>query len=197
MAFTYTPNMPVASNFPSDDEPLMNQNSQYLNAFALRDHEFTKDTTNANDGTHKQLTLNDVMVLTPGFTGASSVLFSKQAQSVSCLFFDNNGTPVQLSSVPPILTNNGGTWLPGGLLMIWGTASGAGGSTINFHTNMKNPAFSGKAIFVSVVALSAPPGGGSAYVAGIASLTATSFGLANTSGAPGAFNIGYLAIGPA
>ena len=202
---TYTPDTPIASHTPANDQPQMLANFQYLipgigsNPANLtgvqRDHNMTLLSSTPGDGTHRQVTFNN-LAASPGFTGANCVLYSKVAQAVSCLFFDNNGTPVQLSSVPPVITTTGGTWLPGGLLMIWGTGSGTTGATINFHTKLQNPAFSNPALFVSVVATSGPPGNGSAGVVG-GSISATSFRILNTSGVAGSFNFMYIAIGPA
>lgn len=181
MTNVFTPNTPQAGNFPANDQPLMNDNFQYLNGFGSRDHQFTKDTANTNDGTHKQVTLTDEAA--PGFAGASSALFSNTANGQSQLFFQNN-TPatVQLTTIKtgvPTLAANGVSFLPGGLLIQWGT----GANNITFPI-----------AFATVYSATATPTSSSlSGPAGMTVLTNTGLTMANNAGQ--VFNSHWIAIG--
>ncbi len=197
MTFTYTPITPQGSHFPANDRPLMTANFQYLQNFGNRDHEFTLlSGVNTQDGTHRQVTLNDQASTGPGFTGASSALFSSAVNAVSQLFFQNSGGIVQLTDQRaniPTLLPNGGTYIPGGLLMIWGSGSGTTGSLVNFHTVLQNPTFSGPALFVVLN----PNTTGGGFAIGASTLTANGFTLGNMGGSGVNNTFTYLAIGPA
>jgi hypothetical protein len=128
MTFIYTPNTPQAAHFPADDQGPMNENFQYLNSFGSRDHQFTGNTTNVNDGIHKQVTL--AAQSTPGFTGGTAVLYGNTANAATQLFFNNSLTNAQLTTaiagVPAISAGpplQGISFLPGGLLIQWGFAN--------------------------------------------------------------------------
>ncbi len=151
MPFQYTPDMPVASHLPSADQPLMNANSQYLNDFDSRDHQFTKDSTNANDGTHKQVTLTNKAA--PGFAGASSVVYANTANAQSQLFFQNAIGSVQLTTQiasVPMINSPGVTYLPGGLLIQWGISVSSGAGEINFPVAYSVATFSPVVAFAPV-----------------------------------------------
>lgn len=141
--FTYTPDMPVATHLPSADQPIMNDNSQYLQAFGNRDHEFTQNSALPGiDGYHKQITFS-ANQNTPGFTSTSvSVAYANIAGAVpqSQMFFNNAAGNARLTSVlaavagvpgsvaVPTVAANGATFLPGtaalgGLLLQWGTGN--------------------------------------------------------------------------
>jgi hypothetical protein len=109
----------------------MTDNSQYLAVWGARDHEFPTTTGTANVGTHAQVTFNN-LAGTPGFAGASSVLFAKSVSGQSQLFFDNNGTPTQLTSSAVLNAASGYTYLAGGLLIQWGFQVANDGGTISF-----------------------------------------------------------------
>ena len=182
MGFTYTPNTPVASHFPADDQPVMNQNFQYLNSFATRDHQFSLLSTTPNDGTHKQVTLTNLGG-TPGFAGASSVVYGKLANGQSQIFFNNALQDVQLTTAianVPTLGTTGVTFLPGGLLLQWGvSANNSGTFTPNFST-----VYTATAV-PTTNALSTPPA--------LTSLTNAGLSMTNSSGQ--AFGIRWMAIG--
>lgn len=122
----FTSGVPQPNQFPSTSQPLMLANNQYLASEGARDHEFTLDSTNTNDGTHKQVTLNN-QGSSPGFAGANCVLYSNtvtpaQGSAITEMFFDS-GTPYQMTSHVPVKAANGYSCLPGGLLIVWGTVA--------------------------------------------------------------------------
>lgn len=109
----------------------MTDNFQYLAVWGARDHEFPSSTGTTNVGTHAQVTFNNLSG-TPGFAGANSVLFAKSVSGLSQLFFDNNGTPTQLTGTAVLNAASGYTYLAGGILMQWGFQVASSGATINF-----------------------------------------------------------------
>lgn len=126
----FTQNTPQGSQFPSTSRPLMLANNQYTAAFGGRDHQFTEDSANAEDGTHKQVTLTNQA--TPGYAGASSVLYANTANGQSNLFFNNAAINGQLTSFKagvPTAATNGCSCLPGGMLIQWGVAAGIWNNT--------------------------------------------------------------------
>lgn len=182
MPFTFTPATPQAGNFPANDQPLMEANNQYLQEFGVRDHQFTGlSAVNNTDGTHKQVTLTNEAA--PGFTGASSVVFANLANGQSQLFFQNN-TPatVQLTTVKtnvPTIAANGVSYLPGGILIQWGTGS----NNITFPV-----------AFTTVYSATATPT--SSALSGPAGMTALSTtGLTMGNAAGQLFNVNWIAIG--
>jgi hypothetical protein len=145
MTFIYTPNTPQANHFPSDDQPLMNQNFQYLLGTGpagantarglLRDHNMTLNTANAPDGIHLQVRMPNQT--TPGFTNANSVIYVNNANTDSQIFFNNVSQNVQLTTAKagvPNIVANGCSFLPGGLLIQWGRSNNGGTFTPNFTT---------------------------------------------------------------
>jgi hypothetical protein len=135
MPFAYTPDMPVATHFPSADQPLMNANSQYLNDFGNQDHQFTQNSALAIDGYHKQATFAANMA-TPGFASGVSVLYPNTANGQSQLFFNNAAGDVQLTGIKGIVGPDAAvpsitvgppyqavTFLPGGMLIQFGNTT--------------------------------------------------------------------------
>ena len=131
MVFTYTAATPTGTNQPAQDRPLMTDNFQYLGVFGPVDHQFPTSTATANVGTHKQVTLSN-LGSTPGFANANCVLFAKSVSGQSQLFFDNNGTPTQLTSSSVLNAASGYTYLAGGLLLQWGFQVANDGGSIGF-----------------------------------------------------------------
>lgn len=137
MGFTYTADIPQPGDFPSFSQPQMRDNDNYLKAFGLRDHQFTEQSSNANDGTHKSVTLTNGG--TPGFIGANSVLYANSANGESNLFFNNAGIDGQLTTFKagvPLAATPGVSCLPGGLLIQWGTDTYSDGTAVTFPVAM-------------------------------------------------------------
>lgn len=127
----FTPNIPQPGDFPSESQPLLLANAQYLAGTAskglLRDHDMTLNTANAADGTHKQVTMQANLGGTPGFTGGVSALYPKLGNGQSQVWFDNGTVDTQLTTTkanvpsysagPP---SRGVSYLPGGILIQYG-----------------------------------------------------------------------------
>ena len=185
MVFTYTSATPTGTNPPSQDRPLMTGNFQYLATFGGQDHQFPASTATLNVGTHKQVTLSNLSG-TPGFANANCVLFAKNdSHTVSQVWFDNSGTPVQLTAKTPVSNITGYSYLPGGMLIQWDRAVASNGAAVVFPVAFASGAY---AIQVNCA-------NGGSVVASAINFTNTQFTLSVSIGAPITYT--YLAIGPA
>jgi len=208
MPFAYTSPLPVATNFPSIDQPNMTANTQYLKDFGDKDHQFTQNSNNANDGTHKQVTLSNKS--TPGIpSGTDSVAYANVnvgAVPKSQLFFDNGVGNAQLTAVAaavgpnlavPTLAANGVSFLPGtaavgGLLIQWGTDTKSTGGLTTF------PVAFGSAPYSVVLTPSGAPGPASANgLLTVLAKTTTTFQIGNNTGNAQSYTYNWIAIGQA
>jgi len=132
--FTYNENIPAANNNPSVDQPNMQTNTNSIDSIIDVDH-FSFETN--FDGTHKQVQLRD----TAGINGAIpaglqgngwETLYTSATAGVGELWFVRGaaGTGIQLTGPgTPSVVANGYTFLPGGILLQWGTVTGIAGVT--------------------------------------------------------------------
>lgn len=208
----YTIDRPQPGDFPSDSQPQLRDNSNYLmnsvGAGLLKDHNMTGDSSNTStvpsDGIHKQVTLYNHA--TPGFTGGNSVLYANLANTASQLFLDNTtnaqltvvkaanavnpgdaAVPSDTVTVSP--ANKGVSFLAGGFLIQWGTTGP--GLIGNGVTTTFPVAFSGVPFSVVITPKNAitPPSTWSVLGA-----TATGWTYGKSSGAD---IVSWVAIGPA
>jgi len=131
---TYNPNIPQPGDFLSDSQ------SQILNNFSSANASFGINHVNfataTNNGKHKFCELlNQAAVPTP-VSNQGVVYTKKDASNRSQLFYspDSTGDEYQITrvigaSIATFSTNPGWTFLPGGMLMQWGTASSIAGGT--------------------------------------------------------------------
>lgn len=193
MTYTYSPNIPQPGDFPSQSQDQILQNYQYLNVFGARDHYMPANSGTANTGSHKQVTLSNIAA--PGFAGGNSVLFANTDGTNSQLFFQNAAGTVQLTgltSAYDVGNTRGTTFLPGNLILNYGTATVGANATvvITFATPFNAvPAYSITIGSSFAGAVPAIPGGQ------IIASTTTSFTYRNM--ANNIPQLNYMAIGPA
>ena len=86
----------------------------------------------ASRGKHRKV--DYIRVGAPGSIAAEAVVYQKLAAGSSNLFMQRDGvaTEVQLTGPNPINASNGETFLPGGILMKWGTATANGSASFTF-----------------------------------------------------------------
>lgn len=123
MSFQYNPNIPSAPNDPADDQPIMQLNAAAINGIIGVDHVgfntlgggFHKKSTYVNQGTPPVSAANS-LVLYATTTGSGTELHMVR---------DGNAlTDTKLTSasiIAPTVSGDGCTFLPGGLLLQWGT----------------------------------------------------------------------------
>lgn len=141
MTFVYTPGIPAGTDIPAQSAPLFLANFSYINSMMNRDHYMTRNSANANDGTHKQVTFTNEAA--PGFSGANSALFAQLINGDSWPSWQNTSGTNVMFSVNPKISGNGYTGLPGisttGAMIQWGSVATTGGSnTVLFATNNIN-----------------------------------------------------------
>jgi hypothetical protein len=193
---TYTPNIPQPQDIPAKSQSQILQNFQYLVPSAAttglkRDHQMLLVDTVNTDGVHKQVTFAANQT-TPGFTGNVGVVYSNSANGQSQLFFNNAAQNVQLTTAVasvPTIAANGATFLPGGLLLQWG--SGTSGAAVVF------PVAFTAAIFAPRVTVTPAGGTGSTTTPPVITTlpTATGFNVGNNGGQ--VFQYYWMAIGQA
>lgn len=122
----YNLNIPAANNNPSQDQPKMQTNTNAINTLISLDH-FTFADSQA--GRHKQVTLTNEAA--PGLGGGNGVLYANLADGQSWPFWQNALGSFQLVGANTATPNNGTVFLPGGIILKWGstTAVTSSGST--------------------------------------------------------------------
>lgn len=118
--------MPLASQKINNTTTLIRNNFNELFNQLQNDHVSINDATPGLRFTHKQVTLN-VGVL-PTTLASQIAVYAKQVVGITELFFrrENNGSEIALSAgglTPNLVANGGYTFLPGGLVDIWGSIS--------------------------------------------------------------------------
>lgn len=188
---TYNPNIPNATDRPSQSQDQLKTNFQQLNFVFEEDHVPFDAAIIGDRGKHKFVTLQRQPI--DNITnGNDTSLYAKLAGGISQLFwrYQNNGTVVQLSiSQAPIPNQNGYTWLPGGMMLQWGLEVGA----TNTNTISFNIPFSGDAYNVQLTS-NRNTNTGISVIVKQGSVDANGF--IYLSDATGPHNLYWMAIGP-
>jgi hypothetical protein len=119
---TYQPNIPQATDDLSDSQANLLANFQVSNTVMSVDH-YPFDDATANKGFHKQVHLTNS---TPTLGGANGVLGCSSGWPV---WVDGAGNTVNLINGEPNTANPGYTYLPGNMIMQWGSGSTGSGGT--------------------------------------------------------------------
>jgi len=123
--FTYITGIPAASHNPSTDQPDMQINTNSIDDIIEVDHYSFNDN---NGGYHKKVSLvnNAGPFPTPG--GVGSVLYGSGNEWIfTTAALAGAGIQMTLGTKPPIALPRGSTFLPGGLLLQWGSGATAAG----------------------------------------------------------------------
>jgi len=181
---TYNPNIPAANDILSNSQSQILTNFGQLNTVFGIDHVPFYPSV-ANSGKHAKVTLPE------GGDAATLVneiaLYCKDLSSVSTLYLrkENNGTVIQISGVDPIASAQGRTFLPGGLILAWGSsASVSNGGTVSFASAFPNNCF-GVQVTINIASTVSP--------VGINGYNTSGFTFRTTAG--GGVPITYMAIG--
>lgn len=187
---TFDPTIPNATHFVSADQPQITINFSQLNSIFDIDHVKYNDATVGNRGKHKQSTYIE-QGSDPTTVANELALYSKDLATVSTLYLrkENNGTVIQMSGQDPTIAASGSTFLPGGIILKWGTATAATNTAVTFASAFPNNCYN--------VTLTSVEAGTSYNASGLVqvksgSLSTTQFVLL-TSGV--ARTIYYIAIG--
>ncbi len=131
---SYNPNVPQASDIPSQSQGDMLTNFQQLNTIFDVDHVPFNDATAADRGKHDQSTYLD-LAGDPTTLVNEVAVYSKDSGGNSRLFMrqESNGTVIQLSGANPTIATSGSTFLAGDLILKWGVlATPADGDPVTF-----------------------------------------------------------------
>jgi hypothetical protein len=125
---SFTPNIPAVGQSLGNSRPSVNGNFSTINTTIAVNHVAMNA---AGQGKHKFI---QMPVTTVPSTAVQEIgLYTKLVNGLSRLFLrqENNGTEVQVSGVDPLIAATGYSFLPGGLLIQWGstTTTGAGSGT--------------------------------------------------------------------
>lgn len=140
--YTYTNSIPAGSDIPSQSQPDLQTNCTSVNSILNVDMYTFNDN---NGGYHRKTTYVD-QASNPGSSASQVVEFAKSTSGSSELFIQRDGvaTAIQLTRGTPSVGANGYTFLPGGLLLQWGTVttSGLGAATFTFPVAFSSAVYS-------------------------------------------------------
>jgi hypothetical protein len=204
----FTNSIPASGHTLAFDQPLMLANNEYLQTSVGTDHNFTANTSTSQDGYHKVIHFVN-QVSDPSPVTSTGQLYTKTVSSFNQLFYENpQGNIIQLTNFSSnadanarfatntnYLTSNTGGWtfLPGGLVLQYGSFAASSSSTYNITFPIPfpsgNPPFS---VTISGTRASSSPGSSASWVS-TSGLSSTGFTIFND----GAHNFGWywLAIG--
>jgi len=132
--YTYNRDIPDANNNPSVDQPDMKTNTNSVDDLIAEDH-YSFEVSNG--GMHKQVRMPNLSAIPSGLAGSMGTIYVKPANTQAQLFYTNgaSGNEYQLTRTDNTnyatfaVANNGWTFLPGGLILQYGSAVTIGLST--------------------------------------------------------------------
>lgn len=190
--------MGFTPNIPQVGQSLGNSRSQVLNNFAVLRSSFAANHADVNDlNSGKHTFIQYVVQGSDPSTAANEIArYTKLVSSVAREFLrlPSNGAVFQVSGPAPSVGTNGYTYLPGGLLMQWGTRAGSSSATnpVTFPI-----AFSAAPYYVNAIPVRASSSPGSDFTTVIVTgtVTTTGFSIGNI-GSHTMVSWYWTAIGP-
>lgn len=142
---TFDPNIPQANDIISVSQGEIQTNFSQLNTIFDVDHVTFNDVTASNRGKHDKATFVN-QAADPVTAANELAVYAKDVGGTPSLFIrqQSNGTVYQFSGPTPSASASGHTWLPGDLLLQWGTNNALwnGTNSITFPIAFSAPAFS-------------------------------------------------------
>lgn len=189
---------PVASHTLAFDQPLMESNNKYFAHTLVVDHQIGDATAGLTggrtDATAKEGYHTIIHYVNQGADPAPIAgvgqLYTKTVGADVALFYESGlGIVQQLTgNITPVAATNGKSFLAGGLIIQWGSATSADGTVVAFNTPFPTNLYS------LVISHSAPGAGeNTGAIISAASKTLTGFTL-RVSGS-GSASYSYVAIG--
>lgn len=188
--------MSFTAGMPESGSSLGNTRTKFVNNFSTirtaiqANHE---NISNAGAGKHRFIQLMNV---SPGTTSATELGLFNGTNNRLFLRPESNGNTIQMSGINPVSATNGYTFLPGGILMQWGTTASSSNATVDilFATDGVDFDATPYNIQVTGLRLQANPGNSDSWVITDTPPSATGFTIKNNGGHTFAFM--WLAIGP-
>ena len=126
--------MSFTPNIPASGQSLGQTRQAILNNFAILRSTIAVDHVDVNasgNGKHKYVHLTDQSASIPTTAANELVFFNKLVSGTARLFLrqPSSGTQIQMSGINPLSSTNGYTFLPGGILLQWGSQAKTGNQT--------------------------------------------------------------------
>lgn len=140
LTLDYNTNVPNGPNDPQDDQPEMLTNTQSINTWTNVDH---VGYNVINAGIHKQVRMRNQGA--PGLGDGQGVLYAGLINGNSWPIWQNSVGSFPLMSFPPQVAANGYTILAGGIVLEWGSITGANianGQAVAFPLTFPTSVFS-------------------------------------------------------
>lgn len=140
----YTPSTPTASQFISISQPLIQENFSQANTIFGANHVEFDSTDVANQGKHTFVSMIE-QSSDPTTAVNEIALYTKDLGGINTLYMrkESDGTVIQLSGADPLAAASGYTFLPGGIILQWGTGHAEGTGHVNtFPIAFPNNCFS-------------------------------------------------------
>jgi hypothetical protein len=132
MTFTYNSNVPAANDPPKNDQPTMQSNAASIASIIAVDH---IGFNIPNGGYHKVIHQPPQGADPTAIPGIGQT-YTKTLSGDQQLFFESGGGVITQLTGPntAIAAGNGYTWIPGGILLQWGSITG--GLTSGTNTDL-------------------------------------------------------------
>lgn len=140
---TFNPAIPGPNDILSQSQAQIQTNFSQANTIFDVNHVTFDNATVAERGKHRKVDFKRIAA--PGSVANEAVIYQKASGGSSNLFMqrDGVGTEIQLTGPNPVIAGNGTTFLPGGMILNYGTVVGAvAGNTATFATPFPNNVFS-------------------------------------------------------
>lgn len=196
---TYNNSIPQANDLISQSQSQILTNFSQLYSVFAQDHIEYDDSTAADRGKHKQVTLKELSA-GPATTATEIALYTKDVSGTTRLFYrtPSSGDEIQMTG-PITAAQNGTCLLASGIKIVWGRDTIAGGAVTKAVTFVS--AFSGTPYMINATPYANLATGDSPREFGVLNssialggFTAESF---NGPVPGGGVPFGYYAIGPA
>jgi hypothetical protein len=185
---TFTPSIPASGQTLGSSQPQILNNFAVLRSTIAVNH---VDVNSSNPGTHTHVDLGAQGSDPNPATGFIS-LYSKTVSGITQLFLqrENTGAVIQMSVGTPTIASSGSTFLPGAMILKWGTFH-MNSTVTSLTVNFAGGAFP-NAIFSVVVT---PNSGNVNNYAGATSVGTSGFVAKRSSSPADSIDFYYIAIG--
>ena len=192
---TFNPNIPQSTDQPSQSQSQFLTNFQQVNTVFGANHVSLVDATVANRGKHNIVVMPQ-QASGPATTSTEGALYTKDLGGSPNLYWRRKSSGSQIpmtANVTPSSSSNGFTFLPGNMLLQWGTETIPPGtsSSISFPTAFSSAPYSIICNFIRASTTTV----GAVYISS-GDVTATRFKTVSA-GFAGSHDIYWIAIGPA
>ena len=138
---SYNNNIPQPTDFIDESQPQLLSNFTNLDSVMAINHYEYSDTS-GNAGKHRFLQLPE-QASVPSTSVNEGALYVKESSSIANLFFrqESSGSEFQLTGPSISVSTKGHTFLPGGLILNWGTVTSTSSGSETFSLAFPNACF--------------------------------------------------------